>query len=221
MSDPTGGSDSSEGARDTGDDGRSDVPYPPAPWRSRGEMSLGLLPARHRQAVPADLRPLGSTTRLGIGLVRYREGTLSYDELMLGTLVRRGHRAGLLIKRIWVSDPASMWGGRGIWRVPKEMAEFSWTDGSVTIHDGDGLLAGVTLRPGRVRIPAVPLMAPGFGGSVDERLFIPGRLVGTVRRQTLEITAWSDRLPPLKRPRTRIAVAVRPFRMTVPGPVHC
>ncbi|GAA2392262.1 hypothetical protein GCM10010420_15880 [Streptomyces glaucosporus] len=200
------------------DDGTS---HPPAPWRFRGQLWAAVFPARHRPPVPADLRPLTGSPALAVGLVRYREGTLRYDELAVGPLVRRGRRAGLLIDRIWVSDPASVRGGRSIWGLPKELAEFDWTDRSVRVGDRDGLLAELVFRPGRLRLPAVPMPLPGFSGSAGRRLFVPGRMVGTLRRETLAVVSWSERLPPLAATVPLLSAAVRPFRMTVPGPVRC
>ncbi|MGK5449035.1 acetoacetate decarboxylase family protein [Streptomyces radiopugnans] len=196
-------------------------PYPSAPWSFRGHLWAALLPVRHRLPVPPDLRPLAGTSLLAVGLVRYREGTLVYDELAMGPLVRRGRRAGLLIDRIWVSDTASVRGGRDIWGLPKELASFTWTDGSVRVTDHDGPVAGLAFAPGRLRLPAFPLPLPGFSGSAGRRLFVPGRLVGSLRPETVAVTSWSDRLPPLERTTARLSVAVRPFRMTVPEPVHC
>ncbi|MFP8904698.1 acetoacetate decarboxylase family protein [Streptomyces atacamensis] len=196
-------------------------PYPPAPWSFRGHLWAALLPVRHRLPVPPDLRPLAGTSLLAVGLVRYREGTLVYDELAMGPLVRRGRRAGLLIDRIWVSDTASVRGGRDIWGLPKELASFTWSDGSVHVTDHDGPVAGLAFAPGRLRLPAFPLPLPGFSGSSGRRLFVPGRLVGSLRPETVAVTSWSDRLPPLERTTARLSVAVRPFRMTVPEPVRC
>ncbi|MEE1940213.1 acetoacetate decarboxylase family protein [Streptomyces sp. TRM 70361] len=207
------------------DSGENPAPCPPpAPWRFRGRLWAGLLPLRRPLPVPGDLRPLFSPSRLAVGLVRYREGTLRYDELAIGPLVRRGRRAGLLIDRIWVDDAVSVRGGRDIWGLPKELAEFVWTDTggrtAVRVADRDGPLAELVLGSGRPGLPGVPLPLPGFSGSPGRRLFIPGRLRGTLRPGTLTVTSWSDRLPPLERTATRLAVAVRPFRMTVPGPVR-
>ncbi|WP_051717005.1 acetoacetate decarboxylase family protein [Streptomyces megasporus] len=194
--------------------------HPPAPWRFRGELWAGIFPVPHRPPVPSDLRSLGGR-HLVVGLVRYREGTLRYDELAVGPLVRRGHRVGLLIDRIWVDDPTSVRGGRDIWGLPKELAEFDWTDRSVRVSDRDGPLAELVFRPSRSGLPAVPMPLPGFSGAVGRRLFVPGRLVGTLRRETLAVVSWSDRLPPLAATVPRLSVAVRPFRVTVPGPVRC
>ncbi|MBQ0985788.1 acetoacetate decarboxylase family protein [Streptomyces sp. F63] len=198
--------------------------HPPAPWVSRGEMWFGLLPVRRQPDLPPDLGPLGPRNRIAVGLVRYREGTLRYDELAIGPLVRRGRRAGLLIQRIWVDDDASVRGGRAIWGLPKEPAEFVWAGDSVRVRDGGGTLARIVLRPGRgplSALPPVPMLLPGFGGSPGERLFVTGRLTGRPRRESLTVTEWSDRLPPLRRHRARPSLAFRPFRMTVPGPVRC
>ncbi|NJQ00390.1 acetoacetate decarboxylase family protein [Streptomyces zingiberis] len=199
---------------------------PPPPWVSRGEMWFGLLPVRRAPELPPDLRPLGGRHRIAVGVVRYREGTLRYDELALGPLVRRGRRAGLLISRMWVDDPVSVRGGREIWGLPKEPAVFDWSaDGtSVTVRDAGGLLAGITFGPARRAtgvLPSLPLPLPGFGGEPGRRLFVPGRVAGRPRREALTVTAWSDRLPPLRHGRARPALAVRPFRMAVPAAVPC
>ncbi|MCI0383065.1 acetoacetate decarboxylase family protein [Streptomyces sp. CNQ085] len=196
-------------------------PYPPAPWSFRGHLWAALLPVHRRLPVPPDLRPLAGTSLLAVGLVRYREGTLVYDELAMGPLVRRGRRAGLLIDRIWVSDAASVRGGRDIWDLPKQLASFTWTDRSVHVADHDGPVASLTFAPGRLRLPALALPLPGFSGSAGRRLFVPGRLAGSPRQEKVAVTSWSDRLPPLARTTARVSVAVRPFRMTVPGPVRC
>ncbi|MEU4886879.1 acetoacetate decarboxylase family protein [Streptomyces xinghaiensis] len=208
MPDPTGGQPS----------------HPPAPWVSRGEMWFGLLPVRRPPDLPPDLRPVGPRDRIAVGVVRYREGTLRYDELALGPLVRRGRRAGLLIQRIWVDDDASVRGGRAIWGLPKEPAEFTWTGDSLRVGDDGGTLARITFRPGRgplSALPPLPAVLPGFGGTPGRRLFIAGRLAGRPRREAMTVTEWSDRLPPLRHGRARPSLAVRPFRMTVPGPVRC
>lgn len=199
-------------------------PYPPPPWRFRGHLWAAVLPVAGRLPVPADLRPLGAPTRLVVGVVRYREGTLSYDELAVGPLVRRGRRAGFLVDRIWVSDATSVRGGRAVWDLPKELAEFTWSGRSVRVTDRDGPVAELAFRPGPLGglgLPAVPLPLPGFSGSGERRLFVPGRLVGTVRPEAMTVLSWSDRLPRPARATTRLSVAVRPFRMTVPGPVRC
>ncbi|WP_051722564.1 acetoacetate decarboxylase family protein [Streptomyces albus] len=198
--------------------------HPPAPWVSRGEMWFGLLPVRRPPDLPPDLRPLGPRSRIAVGVVRYREGTLRYDELAMGPLVRRGRRAGLLIQRIWVDDDASVRGGRAIWGLPKEPAEFTWAGDSVRVGDAGGTLARIVFRPGRgplSALPPVPALLPGFGGTPGRRLFVAGRLTGRPRRETMTVTEWSDRLPPLRGVRARPSLAFRPFRMTVPAPVRC
>lgn len=172
MPDPTGGQPS----------------HPPAPWVSRGEMWFGLLPVRRPPDLPPDLRPVGPRDRIAVGVVRYREGTLRYDELALGPLVRRGRRAGLLIQRIWVDDDASVRGGRAIWGLPKEPAEFTWTGDSLRVGDDGGTLARITFRPGRgplSALPPLPAVLPGFGGTPGRRLFIAGRLAGRPRREAM------------------------------------
>ncbi|WP_051324016.1 acetoacetate decarboxylase family protein [Candidatus Solirubrobacter pratensis] len=106
--------------------------YPPAPWRLHGEVII----------VPA--------LRGGIVLADYTGGTLAYHELIVFS--------GLVVSRIYVDSPESMRGGREIWRLPKELAEFSYTRSAVEVRkDGRVLLrARVRRRRGRV-----PLVIPG------------------------------------------------------------
>ncbi|GAB2576619.1 hypothetical protein GCM10027168_06910 [Streptomyces capparidis] len=200
----------------------NEVPYPPPPWTLRGEMWMGMVRTEEPLPVPRDLRPLVDPRRLCVGVVRYREGTLRYDELALGPLVRRGPRAGILIQHIWVNDTASLWGGRGIWGLGKEAAEFEWSREAVSVGDAEGHLVAVTLRPGRPRLPLpLPMPAPGFGGTPDNRLYIPGRLRGTPQRATMEITSWSGRLPALRTAGARPCLALRPFTLRIPDAVRC
>ncbi|MEU6709806.1 acetoacetate decarboxylase family protein [Streptomyces wuyuanensis] len=109
-----------------------EVTYPPPPWHCTGRMWLTTAECVHKIAVPSDLDTLGGGRRIVIGLVRYEAGTLCCDELVVGPLVRSGRRIGLLAQHIWVDDPASLWGGRRLWGIPKQLASFSWDGPTVT-----------------------------------------------------------------------------------------
>jgi hypothetical protein len=206
-------------------------PYPPPPWKSRGALWVGLLPVKEPLAVPPDLWPVGSRTRLALALIHHREGTLAHDELILGPLVRDRHRVGIWIEHNWVNDEASLRGGHDIWQLPKVMARFTWssapgtTGADVRIEDGSGIVAHVRVHRngGLLPLPPLPLALTGFGGFDDERLFVMGRLRGRLARERVEVTRWSDRLPALDSPSegsclARPGVAVRRFTMTMPAP---
>jgi hypothetical protein len=106
--------------------------YPPAPWRLHGELIV----------VP--------TLRGGIFLADYTGGTLAYHELIVFS--------GLVVSHIYVDSEESMRGGREIWKLPKEMAEFTWSRSAVEVRQDDKVLfrARMRRRPGRI-----PLLIPG------------------------------------------------------------
>jgi hypothetical protein len=56
-------------------------PYPPAPWQMAGQFWMGFPPVTDPVTVPPD--------------VRYTAGTLTYNELAVGPLVRRGAHGSL------------------------------------------------------------------------------------------------------------------------------
>ena len=159
---------------------QDEAPYPPAPWRLRGEAVVVPVPVRvaaARRPVPADL-PLVSVagrTAGGLLLASYGDGaTLGYRELIVfaGT-VRAGGHVGMWISHIYVDLPASVAGGRRIWGLPKELAEFAWLPGRVGVA---GLLDATVRLPRRTA--PLPLLAPVFGRR-------EGRLVFTASRGTL------------------------------------
>ncbi len=141
--------------------------YPAPPWRLRGDLhtSVFLVPLA---GVPVDLPPgwrplrLGRFGLVGTAWVSYRPGgVLVYDELMSTLLVRRGWRVLPTITHIWVDSPASRDGGRELWGIPKQLAEF----GSFLATINDGPLAAGSVRP-RITLPwRLP-----FGFSVVQRL---------------------------------------------------
>jgi hypothetical protein len=162
---------------------------------------------------------LAGRRRLVVALAWYREGTLRYQELVVGTLVRRGARAGVLALGIWVDCQESMWGGRRLWGIPKELADFAWDDDQVRVHDAQGTIATLATGPTRV-LPVGPLRIPavGFGQVGGQRVFLPGRAHGRPALGSVRVVEWSDRLPPLTRPAGgRRAFVVDPCRFFFPA----
>jgi hypothetical protein len=61
------------------------------------------------------------------------------------------------ITHIWVDSPASRDGGRALWGIPKELAEFDFAGNTFAAHDAEGPLALGTVT----RMLALPGRWPG------------------------------------------------------------
>jgi hypothetical protein len=72
---------------------------------------------------------------------------LAYNELIVAAaLTRFGRHYGFWISHIYVDSPASLAGGREIWGLPKELAEFTWESrpqNRVTVRRGTQLLCAL------------------------------------------------------------------------------
>lgn len=107
--------------------------YPPQPWHLAGQLYLSLwaVPTgRLGGRLPPGARPVGfgRFALIGIAWVRYQAGgVLQYNELVEAVLVRQGWRARLTVTSIWVDDVAARDGGRALWAIPKELADFDFT----------------------------------------------------------------------------------------------
>jgi hypothetical protein len=107
--------------------------YPPEPWQLRGQMYLSvfLIPRRDMPSLPPSLdaavRPVtvGGRVAVGAAWVSYEPGgVLHYKELLSAVLVHERGRPRVSITDIWVDSVASREGGRRLWGIPKELAEF-------------------------------------------------------------------------------------------------
>lgn len=142
-----------------------DVSYPPEPWDLHGRslVSAFLVPAREAPPVPAGLRPLRLLGRVVVAAawVVYEEPSpLTYRELMTTVLVREGWRPRVCITHIWVDSPASVAGGRELWAIPKDLADFSvpgsGTDGAYDMRLRTAEVAATATRGVRrlpIRLP--------------------------------------------------------------------
>lgn len=195
------------------------VPYPPAPWRSAGEIHLGLF--RAAQAAPlghSGFRPLGDGRWLAIAAIRYQEGPLRYDELAIGPLVRRGLRPGIWVRDIYVDDEASLRGGRELWGLPKQLARFAFRDGGLCVHAGDELLIDLALADRGRAAPRLPLVCPGFGNRHGRWTYVTVRFSAQLARARMEVRALSPRLPALADPTARIACGASRFEAFIGPP---
>ncbi len=107
--------------------------FPPEPWHLRGQLHLSawLLP---RSEVSSELPPgvkiwtVAGRVLVTCAFVVYEQGgILEYNELLSAVLVRKGWRPMATITDIWVDSAASKAGGRSIWGIPKELADFEYT----------------------------------------------------------------------------------------------
>src|SRR5664279_5096185 len=167
--------------------GPASASYPPAPWQLRGwgvatvqtvdvRAARGLVPRDCPIVAVAPGRTLG-----GLLFVSYESGsTLVYRELTVAAaLVRVGKRLAFYLPRIYVDSAASLAGGRAIWGVPKEMANFEVTTSDVqrtiVVRTGGDevcrIVASVARRGLRLTLPM-----PAFGTRADSLLFFAGRL---------------------------------------------
>jgi acetoacetate decarboxylase len=107
----------------------SDVPYPPEPWdlRGHGYISLWLVHTHALPTLPPGVKPVSLLGRslVTTAFVDYLPGgLLPYHEVLVAPLVRLGARPGISITDIWVDSTTSLAGGRELWGIPKDLADF-------------------------------------------------------------------------------------------------
>jgi acetoacetate decarboxylase len=165
--------------------------YPPAPWKLQGYAiaTLQLIDiARVRPLVPAELEiisVLPGKTLGGVYISSYGlESVMEYNELIVvSAIVNYAGKWGAWISHIYVDNPNSVAGGREIWKLPKEIAQFSW-EGSdaiavkplgyrVTVRQGNSQLCSLSYSP---QTWALPLSAIGnvFSASSSNLLYFKG-----------------------------------------------
>lgn len=198
-------------------------PYPQPPWRMQGQMWLTLFHARRG----GPDRPAGV---YGVGLVDYQEGSpLTYGELLVArqiTVPAPEPTAGkhVTVTDIWVDSEPSRQGGRELWGVPKEIADFAWTrvgssgmpatSAVVTAPDGTEIARAAYSSP-RLLPPRVT-----FSGSTwqtkDDGTPVAAELTGSGRsfpvRGSWEFAAEGP-LAWLRDARRLASVAMHDFRM--------
>ncbi|HEY7848456.1 MAG TPA: acetoacetate decarboxylase family protein [Ktedonobacterales bacterium] len=200
-----------------------ETPYPPAPWRAYAQCWLGLFRSDRPATLPAGLHPLLGARARVVALVRYLPGsTLVYDELIIATPALLGARPGLAVEYIWVDSLASLWGGRRIWGLPKELADFTWSERSVRVSDGAGPL--MTLDVARSDAarggPALPLATASIGrlgGAWAYSVFPLRARLGHLGRADLRLHDLSPRFGFTLSERRLLAAAARDCRISFPA----
>lgn len=136
--------------------------YPSAPWKLQGYacQTLQFVDSNQAQSlVPSELNvisPWPGKTVGGVYLATYGPGSaLEYHELIVvAGLVSHSGRVGAWISHIYVDNPDSVAGGREIWGLPKELAEFTWEQGQPN---------RVIVRQGERQLCTLSYDQPGWG----------------------------------------------------------
>jgi hypothetical protein len=160
--------------------------YPSAPWPLQGfaVQTLQLVDtAQARSFIPPDLEIVSVLPGKTLGvmyLASYGPGSiLNYNELIIApALTRYEKNFGFWISHIYVDHPDSMAGGREIWGLPKELAQFTWQVGEpnrVSVCQGERGLC--TLRYGRQRrLWRQPLVLPAISQRGTDLLWFKGTI---------------------------------------------
>jgi hypothetical protein len=201
------------------------APYPPAPWRLRGQayFHVMLLPAERLPATPDGFRPLIKAGRGVViaGWVDYQGGSiLRYGELLVAVVGHASRGLTATVTHMWVDSPASRAGGRELWGYPKELADFDLRIGPSgtasarlarggpelargTFHATIGLPMRVTVNGGTVQ--------PLGGELIDVRAAFKSR--PTLGRGTFN-PAPDGPLAFLAGARTLVSLGLRDFHFT-------
>ncbi|WP_414621050.1 acetoacetate decarboxylase family protein [Calothrix sp. CCY 0018] len=156
--------------------------YPPAPWNLKGYAFQTLQLVDIEQAskfVPSELEIvslLPGKTLGSIYISSYESGSLlTYNELIVVPgLVRYQGKIGGWISHIYVDNPDSVAGGREIWGLPKEMADFSWNNGSVSVSQNNRELCSLSYQKGFLNLSTwwqQELSVGSFAGLGEELLY--------------------------------------------------
>ncbi len=149
--------------------------YPPSPWDLTGHNYAGvwllpkrLAPAPH-SAATKPITIFGRAIVCAAFFVYEEPSPLTYDEIMSTVLVRDGWRIRVSITHIWVNSEASRDGGRALWAIPKDLADFDVAPHTSYAAQGIGSLS---LR----RVRRLPFPIPARFSSAQDR---DGELVVT------------------------------------------
>lgn len=129
--------------------------YPKAPWIFQGYAIctahlINIDRVRHR--IPPELEIIAvfpGKTVGGVYLSYYGHGSeLEYSELIvIPAVVGYQGKMGGWVSHIYVDNPDSVAGGRDIWGLPKEMAEFTWKKGEiVTVRQENRILCSLNYK---------------------------------------------------------------------------
>lgn len=164
--------------------------YPTAPWTLKGYaiQTVQLLDIeRSRPLIPQELEIISIWPGKTVGSVylsSYKFGsTLEYNELIVvAGMVNYSGNIGAWISHIYVDNPNSVAGGREIWGLPKELAEFTWLTGeesSVTVRQGNREICSLIYTKPSLAFP-VSLALPSFSSLASDFLLFKGDFASRV-----------------------------------------
>ncbi|MDP8962653.1 MAG: acetoacetate decarboxylase family protein [Cyanobacteriota bacterium] len=170
--------------------------YPSSPWTLQG-YALQTLQLIDVEQVRPFIAPeldivsvLPGKTLGGVYLSCYGSGSvLEYSELIVAAgIVRYSGKIGGWISHIYVDNPDSVAGGRNIWGLPKELAEFTWEKGSrtasgyencVTVRQGEQTLCQLSYNQQTLGLP-LPFSGNVFSTHSESILLFNGKFEGSV-----------------------------------------
>jgi acetoacetate decarboxylase len=177
--------------------------YPPAPWHLYGQalQSIHLVDlAKAKELVPTDLEIISVLPGKTLGslyLSTYdANSTLEYHELIVvAALVRYQGKIGCWVSHIYVDNLDSVAGGREVWGLPKEMADFTWNDQQIQVTQGDRSLCRVHYSPGG--LPLSPwgksrIIGKGFSGLAKDILAFAGDFEAGLKWVSCDITISTE-----------------------------
>ena len=108
----------------------------------------------------------------GAAFVDYAEGgVLSYRELLLARVVRDGAMPQVRITDIWVDSEVSRDGGRSLWAIPKDLADFHLSGrpvGPASLTSCNAHINGRPIAAARFTAARVPLVRTPFRFTVNQ-----------------------------------------------------
>ncbi len=147
--------------------------YPQAPWTLQGYaiQTLHLLDVKRvRPIIPPEFQlisVLPGKTVGGVYLSNYGSGSeLKYSELIVvAGVVNYSGNIGGWVSHIYVDSTDSVAGGREIWGLPKELADFTWNKASDSVAAGNSTPSGqhhVTVRQSSQLLCNLSYSQPSF-----------------------------------------------------------
>jgi hypothetical protein len=122
-------------------------------------VSVWAVPVADLPPVPPELAGavrvvrLGRRAFVGTAWVDYQPGgDMTYHELLSAVLMRSGLRPRVTIAQIWVDSADSRDGGRELWGIPKDLADFQMTGDTASARTAAGPIASASMRRG-LRLP--------------------------------------------------------------------
>ena len=203
----------------------------PPPWNLRGSAYIIIYKfpkkCRGERFFTADFAPGGDFSGFGaVMIVDYTESDAGpYRELLFSPgRFRHNGKKYHSITKIYVSTMESVENGRANWGIPKELADFSFSehDGdreTVIVSRGDTKILEATFRRGRIALPVTTALMPvTLMQKVDTTLLFTRFLgKGRARLARLEsISVNSDLFPDIARIKPLLAIRVDRFNLTFP-----